>query len=154
MNRAPVHICKKIGSFNSSVVSFLSNLKKIKYNFKKIPCVQNLQVKMRGRGFPWTKLLMVLLVFAAGFVAHDVRSHGSFEGRLSSPGAQHTLIASKKTLTVLSPSLSFSPPTLRFGHSQTSSQLGGVRCVSAGLGQNNRVHQTGVQVRAAKTLGC
>ncbi|XP_075893774.1 transmembrane protein 214 [Nelusetta ayraudi] len=41
---------------------------------------QNLQVKMRGRGFPWTKLLMVLLVFAAGFVAHDVRSHGSFEG--------------------------------------------------------------------------
>ncbi|XP_017267218.1 transmembrane protein 214 [Kryptolebias marmoratus] len=38
---------------------------------------QNLQVKMQGRGFPWTKLLMVLLVFAAGFIAHDVRSHGS-----------------------------------------------------------------------------
>ncbi|XP_059213055.1 transmembrane protein 214 [Centropristis striata] len=39
---------------------------------------QNLQVKMRGRGFPWSKLLMVLLVFAAGFIAHDIRSHGSF----------------------------------------------------------------------------
>uniref|UniRef100_A0A672IH23 Transmembrane protein 214 n=1 Tax=Salarias fasciatus TaxID=181472 RepID=A0A672IH23_SALFA len=38
---------------------------------------QNLQVKMRGRGFPWSKLLMVLLVFAAGFIAHDVRSHSS-----------------------------------------------------------------------------
>ncbi|XP_072217903.1 transmembrane protein 214 [Leuresthes tenuis] len=39
---------------------------------------QNLQVKMRGHGFPWSKLLMVLLVFAAGFIAHDVRSQGSF----------------------------------------------------------------------------
>ncbi|KAM9354715.1 transmembrane protein 214 [Pholidichthys leucotaenia] len=38
---------------------------------------QNLQVKMRGRGFPWSKLFMVLLVFIAGFIAHDVRSHGS-----------------------------------------------------------------------------
>ncbi|XP_028253849.1 transmembrane protein 214 [Parambassis ranga] len=38
---------------------------------------QNLQVKMRGRGFPWSKLFMVLLVFAAGFIAHDIRSHGS-----------------------------------------------------------------------------
>ncbi|XP_069571566.1 LOW QUALITY PROTEIN: transmembrane protein 214 [Brachyistius frenatus] len=38
---------------------------------------QNLQVKMRGHGFPWSKLLMVLLVFAAGFIAHDVRTHGS-----------------------------------------------------------------------------
>lgn len=39
---------------------------------------QNLQVKMRGRGFPWSRLLLVLLVFAAGFIAHDIRSHGSF----------------------------------------------------------------------------
>ncbi|XP_061742344.1 transmembrane protein 214 isoform X2 [Nerophis ophidion] len=39
---------------------------------------QSIQVKMRGRGFPWSKLLMVLLVFVAGFIAHDVRSHGSF----------------------------------------------------------------------------
>ncbi|KAF3850160.1 hypothetical protein F7725_019879 [Dissostichus mawsoni] len=41
---------------------------------------QNLQVKMRGRGFPWSKMFMVLLVFAAGFIAHDIRSHGSFAG--------------------------------------------------------------------------
>uniref|UniRef100_A0A671TYQ3 Transmembrane protein 214 n=1 Tax=Sparus aurata TaxID=8175 RepID=A0A671TYQ3_SPAAU len=41
-------------------------------------CLQNLQVKMRGRGFPWSKLLMVLVVFVAGFIAHDIRSHGSF----------------------------------------------------------------------------
>nr|XP_019964785.1 PREDICTED: transmembrane protein 214 [Paralichthys olivaceus] len=39
---------------------------------------QNLQVKMRGRGFPWFKLLMVLFMFIAVFIAHDVRSHGSF----------------------------------------------------------------------------
>ncbi|XP_071388553.1 transmembrane protein 214 isoform X1 [Centroberyx affinis] len=38
----------------------------------------NLQVKMRGHGFPWSRLLMALLVFAAGFIAHDIRSHGSF----------------------------------------------------------------------------
>ncbi|XP_013885596.1 transmembrane protein 214 [Austrofundulus limnaeus] len=38
---------------------------------------QNLQVKMQGHGFPWSKLLLVLLVFAAGFVVHDIRSHGS-----------------------------------------------------------------------------
>uniref|UniRef100_A0A671U124 Transmembrane protein 214 n=1 Tax=Sparus aurata TaxID=8175 RepID=A0A671U124_SPAAU len=43
-------------------------------------CLQNLQVKMRGRGFPWSKLLMVLVVFVAGFIAHDIRSHGSFTG--------------------------------------------------------------------------
>uniref|UniRef100_A0A8C6UQA3 Transmembrane protein 214 n=1 Tax=Neogobius melanostomus TaxID=47308 RepID=A0A8C6UQA3_9GOBI len=39
---------------------------------------QNLQVKMKGRGFPWSKLFMALLVFVAGFITHDVRSHGSF----------------------------------------------------------------------------
>lgn len=39
---------------------------------------QNLQVKMRGRGFPWSRLFMVLLVFIAGFITHDIRSHGSF----------------------------------------------------------------------------
>ncbi|CAL1585191.1 unnamed protein product [Knipowitschia caucasica] len=39
---------------------------------------QNLEVKMKGRGFPWSKLFMVLLVFVAGFITHDIRSHGSF----------------------------------------------------------------------------
>ncbi|KAF6735760.1 Transmembrane protein 214-B [Oryzias melastigma] len=40
---------------------------------------QSLQVKMRGNSFPWLKLL-VLSVFAAGFVAHDIRSNGSVAG--------------------------------------------------------------------------
>lgn len=46
--------------------------------------LQNLQVKMRGHGIPWSKLLMVLLVFAAGFIAHDIRSQGSFTGQSGS----------------------------------------------------------------------
>ncbi|XP_031436948.1 transmembrane protein 214 isoform X2 [Clupea harengus] len=37
-----------------------------------------IQMKMRGQGFPWSRLLMAMLVFAVGFIAHDVRSHGSF----------------------------------------------------------------------------
>uniref|UniRef100_A0A673HLT5 Transmembrane protein 214 n=1 Tax=Sinocyclocheilus rhinocerous TaxID=307959 RepID=A0A673HLT5_9TELE len=41
---------------------------------------QSLQQKMRGRGFPWWRMLMMSLVFVAGFVAHDVRSQGSFAG--------------------------------------------------------------------------
>ncbi|XP_019746549.1 transmembrane protein 214 isoform X1 [Hippocampus comes] len=40
---------------------------------------QSLQVKMRGRGFSWSKLLLVLLVFVAGFIIQDIRSHGSFD---------------------------------------------------------------------------
>uniref|UniRef100_A0A8C8E7I2 Transmembrane protein 214 n=1 Tax=Otus sunia TaxID=257818 RepID=A0A8C8E7I2_9STRI len=40
---------------------------------------QDLLRKMRGRGFPWSRLLLVLLVFAAGFLLHDVRTHGSFQ---------------------------------------------------------------------------
>ncbi|CAG12945.1 unnamed protein product [Tetraodon nigroviridis] len=41
---------------------------------------QNLQVKMQAGGFPWSKLLLVLLLFAASFMAHDIRSHGAFAG--------------------------------------------------------------------------
>ncbi|XP_045064500.1 transmembrane protein 214-A-like [Coregonus clupeaformis] len=33
---------------------------------------------MTGGGFPWSRLFMALLVFAAGFITHDIRSHGSF----------------------------------------------------------------------------
>lgn len=33
---------------------------------------------MSGQGFPWWRVLMMTLVFVAGFIAHDVRSHGSF----------------------------------------------------------------------------
>ncbi|KAM9778366.1 transmembrane protein 214 [Syngnathus typhle] len=39
---------------------------------------QSLQVKMRGHGFPWSKLLLVLLVFMAAFFVQDVRFHGSY----------------------------------------------------------------------------
>lgn len=61
----------------------LKNVKLISsYYFSqtRVHICQNLQVKMRGHGFPWFKLLLVLLVFAGGFMAHDIRSHGSFTG--------------------------------------------------------------------------
>ncbi|KAL0967149.1 hypothetical protein UPYG_G00248440 [Umbra pygmaea] len=38
----------------------------------------DLQMKMSGRGFPWARLVMILMVFAVGFITHDIRSHGSF----------------------------------------------------------------------------
>ncbi|XDV24295.1 hypothetical protein PO909_028513 [Leuciscus waleckii] len=38
----------------------------------------SLQQKMSGHGFPWWRVLMMTLVFVAGFIAHDIRSHGSF----------------------------------------------------------------------------
>ncbi|XP_019327985.1 PREDICTED: transmembrane protein 214 [Aptenodytes forsteri] len=44
---------------------------------------QELLCKMKGRGFPWSRLLLVLLVFAAGFLLHDVRTHGSFQASSS-----------------------------------------------------------------------
>ncbi len=43
-----------------------------------VPCDQSLQQKMHGGGFPWWRVLMMSLVFVAGFVLHDVRSQGSF----------------------------------------------------------------------------
>uniref|UniRef100_A0A8C3K8L2 Transmembrane protein 214 n=1 Tax=Calidris pygmaea TaxID=425635 RepID=A0A8C3K8L2_9CHAR len=39
--------------------------------------------KMKGRGFPWSRLLLVLLIFAAGFLLHDLRTHGSFQASSS-----------------------------------------------------------------------
>ncbi|XP_075000825.1 transmembrane protein 214 [Calonectris borealis] len=39
--------------------------------------------KMKGQGFPWSRLLLVLLVFTAGFLLHDVRTHGSFQASFS-----------------------------------------------------------------------
>uniref|UniRef100_A0A4W4H5A8 Transmembrane protein 214 n=1 Tax=Electrophorus electricus TaxID=8005 RepID=A0A4W4H5A8_ELEEL len=38
----------------------------------------SLQMKIHSQGFPWSRLLLAVLVFAAGFIAHDVRSHGTF----------------------------------------------------------------------------
>ncbi|XP_043839677.1 transmembrane protein 214 isoform X1 [Dromiciops gliroides] len=37
----------------------------------------------RGRQVPWIQLLLVFLVFAAGFLFHDFRSHSSFQTSLS-----------------------------------------------------------------------
>ncbi|XP_426216.3 transmembrane protein 214 isoform X2 [Gallus gallus] len=39
--------------------------------------------KLKGRGFPWSRLLLVLLVFAAGFLIHDIRTHGSLQASAS-----------------------------------------------------------------------
>ncbi|NWJ09563.1 T214A protein, partial [Crypturellus undulatus] len=38
---------------------------------------------MKGRGFPWARLLLVVLVFATGFLLHDVRTQGSFQASSS-----------------------------------------------------------------------
>ncbi|MFT7810769.1 transmembrane protein 214 [Arapaima gigas] len=38
-----------------------------------------LQLKMKGRGFPWIRLLLAMMVFTAGFIVHDTRSQGSFK---------------------------------------------------------------------------
>lgn len=40
-------------------------------------------MKIRSQGFPWSRVLMVLLVFVAGFIAHDVRSHGGFSDSIT-----------------------------------------------------------------------
>ncbi|NXR63330.1 T214B protein, partial [Rhadina sibilatrix] len=47
------------------------------------PPPQELLLKMKGRGFPWSRLLLVLLVLAAAFCLHDVRTHGSFQASSS-----------------------------------------------------------------------
>ncbi|KAL8184196.1 UNVERIFIED_CONTAM: hypothetical protein K2H54_008771 [Gekko kuhli] len=44
---------------------------------------KNLLLKMKGSGFPWFRLLLVILVFTTGFLMHDVRTHGSFEASAS-----------------------------------------------------------------------
>uniref|UniRef100_A0A8B9JB87 Transmembrane protein 214 n=1 Tax=Astyanax mexicanus TaxID=7994 RepID=A0A8B9JB87_ASTMX len=38
----------------------------------------SLQMKIHCQGFPWSRLLMAVLVFAAGFIVHDVKLHGTF----------------------------------------------------------------------------
>lgn len=96
---------------------------------------------MRGHGFPWSKLLMVLLVFAAGFVAHDIRSHGSFTGLLL---IQHLPSSCEFFLTAV--------VCFRFHQCQVSAQLRGHGCISGGLGQNNSLLQTRLQVRRVKYL--
>ncbi|XP_041043894.1 transmembrane protein 214 isoform X3 [Carcharodon carcharias] len=43
----------------------------------------NLLQKLKGGGFPWFRLLLVLMIFAVGFVMHDIRTHGSFNASSS-----------------------------------------------------------------------
>ncbi|XP_062979767.1 transmembrane protein 214 [Elgaria multicarinata webbii] len=44
---------------------------------------KNLLLKMKAGGFPWPRLLLIALVFTAGFLMHDVRTHGSFQASAS-----------------------------------------------------------------------
>ncbi|XP_059583593.1 transmembrane protein 214 isoform X3 [Alligator mississippiensis] len=39
--------------------------------------------RLKGRGFPWARLLLVALVFLGGFLMHDIRIHGSFHASSS-----------------------------------------------------------------------
>ncbi|KAJ6661158.1 hypothetical protein lerEdw1_015294 [Lerista edwardsae] len=44
---------------------------------------KNLLLKMKASGFPWSRLVLVLLVFTAGFLMHDIRTRGSFHASAS-----------------------------------------------------------------------
>ncbi|XP_043532134.1 transmembrane protein 214 [Chiloscyllium plagiosum] len=54
----------------------------------------NLLQKLKGGGFPWLRLLLVLTIFAAGFVVHDIRTHGSFNASSSAHVLQQSGIMS------------------------------------------------------------
>ncbi|KAM9317205.1 transmembrane protein 214 [Gastrophryne carolinensis] len=51
---------------------------------------QALLQKMKGRGFPWSRFLLIALVFLSGFVIHDVRTSGSFQASSSAKMLQQT----------------------------------------------------------------
>nr|DBA25623.1 TPA: hypothetical protein GDO54_009991 [Pyxicephalus adspersus] len=44
---------------------------------------QALLQKMKGRGFPWFRLCLIVLVFLSGFLIHDVRTSGSIQASSS-----------------------------------------------------------------------
>ncbi|XP_057598816.1 transmembrane protein 214 isoform X2 [Hippopotamus amphibius kiboko] len=44
---------------------------------------KSLLQQTRGFRLPWTRLLVLVLVFAIGFLCHDIRSHSSFQASLS-----------------------------------------------------------------------
>ncbi|KAJ7341415.1 hypothetical protein JRQ81_005484 [Phrynocephalus forsythii] len=44
---------------------------------------KSLLLKMKASGLPWPRLVLVLLVLLAGFLMHDVRTHGSFQASTS-----------------------------------------------------------------------
>uniref|UniRef100_A0A8C9SQZ8 Transmembrane protein 214 n=1 Tax=Scleropages formosus TaxID=113540 RepID=A0A8C9SQZ8_SCLFO len=47
-------------------------------------------LKMKGRGFPWIRLLLAMMVFAAGFIVHDIRSQGSFKASTTAQYLQNS----------------------------------------------------------------
>lgn len=97
---------------------------------------------MRGHGFPWSKLLLVLLVFVAGFIAHDVRSNGSVTGL-----SECRLLTIFAYLCICGLLIVFIL-RFRFHHSQVSALLRDHSCISAGLEQNNSLLKAGLQVRS------
>ncbi|XP_042336250.1 transmembrane protein 214 isoform X2 [Sceloporus undulatus] len=44
---------------------------------------KSLLLKMKTSRFPWLRLALVFLVFSAGFLMHDMRTHGSFQASAS-----------------------------------------------------------------------
>ncbi|XP_029452151.1 transmembrane protein 214 isoform X2 [Rhinatrema bivittatum] len=46
--------------------------------------------KMKSRGFPWSRLLLVVMVFTAGFIIQDIRTHGSFQASSSARILRHS----------------------------------------------------------------
>ncbi|XP_061481924.1 transmembrane protein 214 isoform X2 [Rhineura floridana] len=44
---------------------------------------KSLLLKMKASRFPWPRLILITLVFTAGFLMHDIRTHGSFQASAS-----------------------------------------------------------------------
>uniref|UniRef100_A0A1W7RCE0 Transmembrane protein 214 n=1 Tax=Agkistrodon contortrix contortrix TaxID=8713 RepID=A0A1W7RCE0_AGKCO len=44
---------------------------------------ENLLLKMKASGFPWPRLILILLIFTAGFLIYDIKTHGSFQASAS-----------------------------------------------------------------------
>lgn len=51
---------------------------------------QSLLRKMKGRGIPWFRILLVALLFTLGFLIHDIRTHGSFQASSTAGVLQQT----------------------------------------------------------------
>ncbi|XP_077148019.1 transmembrane protein 214 [Ranitomeya variabilis] len=51
---------------------------------------QSLLKMVKGRGVPWLRIFLVALVFTAGFVVHDIRTHGSFQASTTAGVLQQT----------------------------------------------------------------
>lgn len=42
---------------------------------------QGLLQQAQGYRLPWTRILLLVLIFAIGFLCHDFQSHSSFQGK-------------------------------------------------------------------------